>query len=152
MRYVIILIKLLCICMYNGLSYTRGQWLAAHRWWPCAIVVILFLVSTKLVQKTSKENSKCMFRGSWWWKPRQRKEEAVRTSKKEPQESYIIQWNWLNICCRHFFLFIIREWQTVVSSYSTVVQRHQAHWVMTQMTGSEPLQMMCLIIHGQLFA
>ena len=90
----------------NGLSCTRGQWLVALRWWPCAIVVILFSVSNKLVQKTSKENSRCMFRGSWWWKPRQRKEETVRTSKKEPQESYIIQRNWLNICCRHFFLFI----------------------------------------------
>ena len=69
-----------CLMQNNGLSYTRGQWLAAHRWRPCAIVVILFSVSTKHVQKTSKENSRCMFRGSWW----QRKKEAVRTSKKEP--------------------------------------------------------------------
>jgi len=35
----------------HRLSYTRGQWLAANRWWPCTIVVFLFPVSTKLVHK-----------------------------------------------------------------------------------------------------
>jgi len=73
---------------------------------PCTTVVSLFSVSTKLVQKTSKDNSRCMCRGSWWWKLRQRKK-AVRISKKETRKKQLRHpIKMIEHLYRYFFFFI----------------------------------------------